>query len=247
MALRLTITGAAVLAGVSHLIWPNLKIDGVVTVLLGIAVVPWLGLIFDSLELPGGWKFQYRKLEEKVNKVNDKVDDAQGAAASAERKAEFAEIVSASVGIVGAADVRLRELAAEYNRVREEQSSSSARTAAMTRVVGEMVRFAPDASELDWTSALSSRDAGVRLAAYARLYARPEASGVQLLVKALTSKGEGAFGQYWGLRALRRCAALADTDTIAAVKPALEQFLTRLTPGSDRHYELSRLLSSLDR
>ncbi|MFD4975675.1 hypothetical protein [Streptomyces sp. NPDC058424] len=41
---------------------PDLKIDAVTAVLLAVAVGPWLGALFDSIELPGGTKFQYKQL-----------------------------------------------------------------------------------------------------------------------------------------------------------------------------------------
>jgi hypothetical protein len=50
-----------VLAGV-HAIFPNLKVDAVTLGLLVISALPWLGSVFKSLELPGGFKFEYQKL-----------------------------------------------------------------------------------------------------------------------------------------------------------------------------------------
>ena len=43
--------------------WPSLAIDAITLVLLMLAVVPWLAPIFKSLELPGGWKFEFQDLQ----------------------------------------------------------------------------------------------------------------------------------------------------------------------------------------
>lgn len=44
-----------------HVRWPTLSIDGITITLLIIAIIPWLGLIFKSLEFPGGWKIEYQE------------------------------------------------------------------------------------------------------------------------------------------------------------------------------------------
>jgi hypothetical protein len=43
--------GALALAG-ARLIWPDAKLDLVTLILLVIALVPWLGSIFQSIKLP---------------------------------------------------------------------------------------------------------------------------------------------------------------------------------------------------
>jgi len=60
---RIAITTVALLVAVGHLIWPNLKIDSTAVALLVIAVIPWLGSIFKSIEFPGGAKVEYPDLE----------------------------------------------------------------------------------------------------------------------------------------------------------------------------------------
>ncbi|BCJ47375.1 hypothetical protein GCM10010168_17330 [Actinoplanes ianthinogenes] len=51
-----------------HLIWPDLRIDAVTLALLVVAVVPWLGRIFARVELPGGWKLEYREFKRSVER-----------------------------------------------------------------------------------------------------------------------------------------------------------------------------------
>src|SRR6266851_6339034 len=60
---RIAITTVAVLVVLVHLIWPSLKVDSITVALLVIAVVPWLGSVFKSIELPGGGKIEYQQLE----------------------------------------------------------------------------------------------------------------------------------------------------------------------------------------
>ena len=53
----------AVAAAVAHAFFPDVKIDNVTAFLLLIAVAPWLGVFFKSLELPGGIKIEYHDLK----------------------------------------------------------------------------------------------------------------------------------------------------------------------------------------
>ncbi|MFB6961446.1 hypothetical protein ACFCYB_31695 [Streptomyces sp. NPDC056309] len=48
------ITCSAIGAAIVHVVKPDLKIDAVTAVLLAVAAVPWLGALFDSIELPAG-------------------------------------------------------------------------------------------------------------------------------------------------------------------------------------------------
>lgn len=84
------ITCLAVFAGISHLIWPSIHIDGILIALAVVAVVPWLGSIMDSLSFPGGWQIKYREIQESLKQAKSDATEAKGAAASADRRAEFA-------------------------------------------------------------------------------------------------------------------------------------------------------------
>lgn len=61
--MRITISAVALLVATVHLIWPDLKIDSTTVALIVIAVTPWLGSVFKSIELPGGAKIEYPDLE----------------------------------------------------------------------------------------------------------------------------------------------------------------------------------------
>src|SRR6266851_3613859 len=48
---------------VLHLADPTLRIDAVSLVLLIVAMLPWLGSVFKSIEFPGGAKVEYQDLQ----------------------------------------------------------------------------------------------------------------------------------------------------------------------------------------
>src|SRR5437867_8359216 len=60
LSLGITV-GALGLAAV-HAIWPDLKVDATTIALVVIAMLPWLGLIFESISFPGGGGVKYRDL-----------------------------------------------------------------------------------------------------------------------------------------------------------------------------------------
>lgn len=43
--------------------WPALSIDGVIALLILVAIIPWISPLFKSLELPGGLKFEFQELQ----------------------------------------------------------------------------------------------------------------------------------------------------------------------------------------
>jgi len=61
--IQYAITIIALIITIVHLIWPLFIIDSTTLFLLAIAVVPWLIPLFKSLELPGGWKFEFQEQE----------------------------------------------------------------------------------------------------------------------------------------------------------------------------------------
>jgi hypothetical protein len=68
MATRLTVTVSALAVAAVHLMRPTARIDGILLGLLAVAVVPWLGSVFESVE-GGGMKVTYQKLERELRPV----------------------------------------------------------------------------------------------------------------------------------------------------------------------------------
>ena len=69
--LRWTISVVALLFALLHALVPSIVIDAATALLIGIAVIPWLGLMFKSVELPGGLKIEYRDLQEVALKARE--------------------------------------------------------------------------------------------------------------------------------------------------------------------------------
>jgi hypothetical protein len=240
MLTRLLVTGVALAAAAVHLIWPHLKLDGIVVALLVVALLPWLGAVFESLELPGGWKVKYREIQRQLDETQAKTQKATGAAASASQKAELALATNEPEK----AD-QLNELISEYNKVRASQPSSDLRTTILTQIVGRMVALSPRLTNYNWRNALRSDDQGQRIAGYAWLYSKPDPAAAELLVQTLTTHEDANFGQYWAIQALQRSLPLVDTNTVATLTPKLREFLSNLPSDSGRYYDLSNLLNQL--
>lgn len=79
---KIAISGIAVGAGAVRLIWPDARIDAVSLGLLVVAVLPWVAVLFESLELPGGWKIAFRDLERVAQALPAEVNGTQADADS---------------------------------------------------------------------------------------------------------------------------------------------------------------------
>lgn len=64
-AFHIIISVIAILLIVVHLTWPNMRVDAITLTLLALAILPWLGALFKSVEFPGGLKVEYKELEKK--------------------------------------------------------------------------------------------------------------------------------------------------------------------------------------
>ncbi len=60
-----------------HVFGKNEKVDGTAALLLAIAVLPWLSDLLDTLELPGGWKFHFRHIEQEQTKQRQLLEQLQ--------------------------------------------------------------------------------------------------------------------------------------------------------------------------
>jgi hypothetical protein len=135
------------------------------------------------------------------------------------------------------------ELADRYNEIRLTMPSGHLRTAEMEALVNRMISAFEDVPDFDVERNLVSRNRGLRLAAYARLFARPEPRWTPALVDSLIDHEDKPFGQYWALRALRR---QCETDPTALSgrtrRRVVDELQPRLAAGSDRAGVLRRVL-----
>lgn len=249
------LTGTAVAAAVVHMVKPDIRIDGVTAVLLVVAVVPWLGSVFDSIELPGGARFQYRQLVDRVEAAEEHSAQAGRAADDATRTARVA-FVTRSGEDSGAPDTpgdgpgeaagAVGHLASEYTGLRAHAPSGAARTARMEQIFADLVTATRRLDDFDIRAALRSADPGTRLAGYARLYARPDGDHLDELTQAVLGDEQYAFSQYWGFHAI---AAVVDKAGAGRLRLAqveeLDDCLARLPADSDRIPFLRRLLAKI--
>ena len=68
---------------VVRLVWPQLDIDVATLALLLVAILPWLGGVFSRVELPGGWRLEYRELAERVERTERDVANVAHSARAA--------------------------------------------------------------------------------------------------------------------------------------------------------------------
>jgi hypothetical protein len=243
------ISVAALIAAGLHLAWPEIKIDSITIGLVVIAVLPWLAPLFKSVKIPGGWEFVFKEAMEAKQAANE----AKGAAESTAKRVELASagnvpgVATYTADPMKSPEDELRLLAQKYNEIRETQRSGSARTAAMTDVFRQMIALAPELKQFDVKQYLKATDRGMRLAAYAYLYALPNFALLDDLVTSVTEVEDKSFGQYWGLEAIAKVIdgrKLSDLSPLTAEK--LQQaLLTRFHSGTDRHFVLSRILRDL--
>ncbi len=251
LAVRLIFTAIAVSVAITHLLWPDLVIDAVTLGLLVIALLPWAGSFIQSVEA-GGVKAELRQQEVQIQKL-------EGQTESAYQKAEFAEQYSAALEstsaeasssvspLSGNANEAFAALASEYTAVRNRMKSGSERTAKMTAIVSRMVALAPNITDFDVVHALTSKEPGSRLSAYAYLYACPDFRQLEALVNSVTREDK-PFNEYWSIRAIGRVldSRLLD-ENIDMIITKLRKKLDKLGTRTDRYYELNRILRELER
>jgi hypothetical protein len=244
------VTGTAIGAMAVHVIWPDLKIDGITVVLLVVAVLPWLGDLFTSIELPGGTRLEYKQLEERIEATEERATHLRNEVDGVAATARVALSAAGSADWIEPDDARARDaverLIAEYVRVRMSVPSSPARTAHQERIFAELVKATSAVDTLAIDDMLGSESAGERLAAYARLYAIPDPARLDRLVDAVLDEGL-PFLKYWGFNVLGRVVDHAGADQVPlGVIRRLRACLPELPAGSDRAGALRRLLSKLD-
>jgi len=260
IALSAVITVAALAGVIVHLADPNLKIDSIVVALLVIAIIPWLSLIFKSVEIPGLFKGEFQNLTSRVERTEEKVGQNSAQIVKVERAVDNAVEDTGGILQRAASDaaaparpagaitpsqhpqLQLEALIREYDNIRATESAGSARTLAMTKVIQQMIDLAPQLQDFDWATSLKSSDRGVRLAAYAFLYAYPRREAVDPLVHTTIYVEDKPFGQFWALLALERATDQLDCDGARGVEPVLKSFQSSLRPGTDRYEVLQRLL-----
>ncbi|MCX5078986.1 hypothetical protein OG321_42060 [Streptomyces sp. NBC_00424] len=241
------ITLAAVGIGVLHVVKPDVEIDNITLALAAIAVVPWLGDLFESIELPGGTKLQFHKLQVRMYATEQRTEEVRQAAGDAARQARVALVTSGSDYTAdGSPAEKVARLTHEFTELRRTEPSSPGRTYRQEHIFAELARLTPQWADMDLHAALGSDDGGTRLTAYARLYAAPEEQYLRALVDAAVEENIH-FNQYWALHAV---GVAIDTFGADRAEPAtarrLRSCMPRLPEDSDRARTLRAVLVRLD-
>lgn len=175
---------------------------------------------------------------------------AKDTAARAESSSAIAENLSLAPRAETASRAQVaeqvRNLAERYDALRRSRPASSrARTSEMTAIISKMMALLSGVGteSFDPDEALASSDLGSRVSGYAYLYANPDPLRTARLAEAVASEPPGhRFGQYWGLRALRK---LVDADPRSLdlnTRRMLEALGEELKPTTDRAHELREIL-----
>jgi hypothetical protein len=216
------------------------------TVFLGlglVALVPWLASFLRTLTLGSWFKVEFLELKQQVQEVRQVVEATSSQVRSA---VEEVRATRRDAVVIGDScltpDAVLAALIAQYKLTVRNCSPGNPRTGKLTQVVAEMVRVAPQAQHFDVAAALGGKDQGKRLAAYARLYARPDPARLGELVNGLAGHKQRAFVQYWGIRAVGKVLAVSPGGDGGALLQ-LRDFLQRgLVAGTERHKQLAGIL-----
>ena len=248
--LKIVVPLVALAIAAIHALTPDApKVDAITLALVVIALLPWLGSLIESLK--------YGDLEIKLRQAEAKADEAKGAAESARRLALGQTENKTQNAVGGAAAVthlaapptidEMERLATEYVQTRKSNAPGDYRTGLMTEIIHRMMAVASGVKEeaiLPW---LKDPDHARRLAAYAYLYARPNFAHVEELLESVANRQNPPFAQYWGIMALQKViGARGPAKMSVTTISGLKALLRTLKPGTDRHYELSRLLRSLE-
>lgn len=124
--IQIVITVIAILVGLTHLLFPDLKIDAIFITLIVVAIIPWLEPLLKSVELPGGIKVEFqdlKKIEDDAKKaglIKPKDNTKASHLTSNSETYSFIEIAEknqelALVGFRIEVEKRLRSLADKYS------------------------------------------------------------------------------------------------------------------------------------
>lgn len=125
---QIFITITAALVGITHLLFPDLKIDAIFITLIVVAIIPWLEPLLKSVELPGGLKVEFqdlKKIEDEAKKAglikpNSDNSEKENLTSGNSETYSFIEIAEknqelALVGFRIEVEKRLRKLADKYS------------------------------------------------------------------------------------------------------------------------------------
>lgn len=250
---RVTVVSQVIVSGVALvLIYAHLErhldVDPTTGGLLLIAALPWLRNVFKSVSA-FGWKVELRELKREVQ-------NAKGEAASANLRSQYAAAgregstdasQGSSTSSAGNVASGLEAIAKRYDTFREANKGKAgeARTRQMTLIVREMTDMAKADPQFDPSRLLKSKSFGSRLAAYAALYVYPRPDLLSDLIEVVAGDGKQPFVQYWGILAIGEIVAAIDYKVSSSQLASLQSLNSQVPIGTDRSYELAKILRSI--
>jgi hypothetical protein len=265
---RVIITVMAVVGIWLHLS-NKVKLDLPTVCLMALGLLPWLAAVIKSLELPGGFKVELRETRTIAKEALSKSEEAKGTAEAAQTRSRNEEKLrelafrthKSSFHAPGTEEIAsgVRRLVADYLKIRDSLQRGPRRTELMEDKVAEMIALAREYPDFDWKYHLMLPDKGWRLFAYAYLFAHPSFDRLDVCARsAWTFRTQSQpndnqpFGEYWSIRAMQALAkqAFSEEGRSCTVSPETAAILLEhyrhLPRGTDRHYEMGRLLEMLE-
>jgi hypothetical protein len=130
IVVSIVVTAVALAFVVAHLIWPDLEIDAIALAFVGIAIVPWLGPLLESIEFPGGFKATFREVEQRIEEVKKTTDEALT------RTEEVHQTAQAALSETQAVKETAQAALSETQEVKEAAQAALSRTEEIDKKVG---------------------------------------------------------------------------------------------------------------
>lgn len=242
LATKIAVSVGIILLLIGRSVRPEIKdaLDATGLTLLAVAVVPWLGPIFETIKV-AGVEAKFREVEKRIQDVQATAEQASGRSAAARRQAE---LVTGGRFISGDADVDA--LAREYEQIRKTMAPSGVRTEKMAGVVSRMMSLLESDPAFPAATMLESSSLGDRLSSYAYYLVQTRNAPVARLIEIVGAERR-PFNQYWGLEAIGH--VVADPNVAfdrSATIAGVSKIRDSVEPGSDRRDATDRILATLE-
>lgn len=163
-----------------HLIYPNLKIDGITIFFVALGIIPWLSPLFKTIKLPGGFKIEFQDLKSIEIQANQAGLLAPPIVSPKKRQYSFLSIAQddpnlALAGLRIEIEKRLREIAIQHKldanymgigqilRLLEKESILNNNEKNIISDMISILNNAAHGAEVDMSSAQWAIDVGPRL------------------------------------------------------------------------------------
>ncbi len=225
-----------------HFEWIANATDAIGLTILGLAMLPWLGTILESLSIAGFGEAKFRQIEQRIENAEEAIDNSREINASANVINDTSDDNSLPAD-------RLKSLSVDYVSTRKSMPSSNERTEKMATLFAQMrmeVRKIGK-SNFDPSEGLNSDDPGENLAAIAYGYTFVDDFNMDEMIGLINSSKQ-PFVQFWGLRAIQNSVSSAGLAAFSAKNIEDLRSLEKLIkPRTDRAYTIGRIVKGINR